>query len=351
MRTVRRIAAFLIGFVFFIAGILKLMDPVGAGLVVESYYKFMKLLFMMPSAKYVAVALAFAETVTGAALMTGVWKRLVGIVSGAFLGFFTLISLVLFIANPDMDCGCFGEAIHLTHAQTFFKNLVLLALWALSFIPLSCQEPARRIKYVSFWTAAVSVVLFMLWSVLSIPMIDFTKYAPGQDLLSNIEEEKIQEIPTLSLFDANGEYRNELVVDGNVLAVSVYDVDALGPKAWARIEDIFSRSSALGFKTVLLAAATASQLEAASPSPMVMSNSFFGDRKEYMTLNRSNGGLTYIADGQIVEKWASASMPDDDHLRWLLATDSTEAMMRTSNASHLRMQGFLLYVFAVLLLL
>ena len=35
----RRFCAFIIGLVFLLAGIFKLLDPVGAGLVVEEYYR------------------------------------------------------------------------------------------------------------------------------------------------------------------------------------------------------------------------------------------------------------------------------------------------------------------------
>ena len=43
MKAVKRICAFLIGLVLFVAGLVKLMDPVGAGLVVEEYFKFLHL--------------------------------------------------------------------------------------------------------------------------------------------------------------------------------------------------------------------------------------------------------------------------------------------------------------------
>ena len=35
----RRLCAFLIGVVFLLAGIFKLLDPVGAGLVMEGYFR------------------------------------------------------------------------------------------------------------------------------------------------------------------------------------------------------------------------------------------------------------------------------------------------------------------------
>ena len=56
---IRRLCAFIIGLVFLLAGIFKLLDPVGAGLVVEEYYRFLHLGFLMPTAKAVGVLLAW----------------------------------------------------------------------------------------------------------------------------------------------------------------------------------------------------------------------------------------------------------------------------------------------------
>ena len=148
MKNVRRLCAVLIGVVFFVAGLLKLMDPVGAGLVVTEYFKFLHLGFLEPAAKVVGIAMALLEAVLGAALIAGVWPKLTGIVSGIVLGAFTILTVVLWIANPPMDCGCFGEVVHLTHAQSLIKNLILCVLWVVAFVPLSKAPVPRRAKYV-----------------------------------------------------------------------------------------------------------------------------------------------------------------------------------------------------------
>ena len=70
-----------------------------------------------------------------------------------------------------------------------------------------------------------------------------------------------------------------------------------------------------------------------------------------MTFNRSNGGVTYVDGATIVRKWASRSLPDKDTLRWLAEADSTEALVDGEQKSRLRVQAFLLYAFAVMLLL
>ena len=114
----KRFCGFITGFVFFIGGILKLMDPAGTGLIMGEYMDFLHLKFLGFAAKPLGTAFALAETVIGTALITGVWRKTAGVAAMAFQGFFTLLTLALVIFNPQMDCGCFGEAIHLTHMQT-----------------------------------------------------------------------------------------------------------------------------------------------------------------------------------------------------------------------------------------
>ena len=121
----RRLCAFIIGLVFLLAGIFKLLDPVGASLVVEEYYRFLHLGFMLPTAKVVSVALALLEALLGAALISGVWRKTVTFVTTLLIILFTILTFFLAIFNPTMDCGCFGEVIHLSNLQTFLKNLIL----------------------------------------------------------------------------------------------------------------------------------------------------------------------------------------------------------------------------------
>ena len=179
MRVIRKISAVLIGFVFFLSGILKLMDPVGARLVVEEYLKFLQIPFLMGLSGLIGSGMALLEALLGAALITGVWRKVTAVVTGVMMLFFTVLTVLLYVRNPAMDCGCFGEIIHLTHLQSLVKNLILVALWALAFLPLSKQEQTRRVKFVSFPIVAVSVCVFMVYSARNIPLMDFTPFKPG----------------------------------------------------------------------------------------------------------------------------------------------------------------------------
>lgn len=343
MRVFRRICALLIGFVLFVAGILKLMDPVGAGLVVEEYFKFFHLGFLAPVSKLTGIAFAFVETALGAAVLTGVWSRIVRWVALGVLGFFTIITLILWIFNPPFDCGCFGQAVHLTHFQTLVKNLILLALWAGAFLPLDRVFEAGKIKYVSFGISVVSVILFAFYSLMAVPLLDFASLKPGAEVIDN------DGVSALSLVDANGEYRDSLAVTGNVLALSIYDPEIF--KGWDRLPEVMAEASAAGFETLVLVSGTAEDVESVTSDPVVLSCLYLADHRTLMTLNRSNGGCVWISDGIVVKKWSSRSYPKQDDLKSLAEIDPVEAVISANSPERLKMQGFLLYVFAVMLLL
>ena len=381
----RRFCGFIAGFIFYISGILKLLDPVGAGLVMDEYFSFLHLGFLGFSSKILGTAIAFAETILGAALITGVWRRSTGIAVLSMQGFFTFLTLLLVIFNPEMDCGCFGEAIHLTHMQTFLKNLGILALLAGNFIPLKGLGRPKGRKFVSFGIVAASTLAFTVYSWMYIPLVDFTAYATTAHLQAaekypaNEEDmyeavftyEKdgkqktfdLEHLPDstwtfvstqtvlkedfadtavpLSIYDDEGNYLDSLAAEGKVMVISVYDPD-IRQSRWEDLEAFAAEAEAAGFRTLIL---TADKGEGSHE------NTYKSDYKTLITLNRSNGGVTYISDGYIIRKWAGRAAPDKEELLSLQAEPVTETMIGHSSQSSLTFQAFLLYVFAVMLLL
>ena len=352
MKTTRRISGALVGLVFFIAGLLKLMDPVGTGLIVGEYLKFFHLDFLSFATTFFGEALALAETLTGAALITGFRPKIAAWASGILLGVFTAITLDLLIFNPSMSCGCFGEAIHLTHAQSFIKNVVLDLLWLLAFVPfVEANFPRpRKLKTVGFGIAAVSSVAFMVFFLFSIPALDFTPFSPGTDLARGYESIS-DNAPILSFSDARGEYDDSLALNGRLAVVSVYEPDRIDDDRWSAIGSFVRSSERSGMNALILVASAPELIAGQLPDPSLSEYCRFADRRTLMTLNRSNGGATMICDGQIVTKWAARALPDEDELARLSVAEAPVAVIEENAPRRNLVQGFLLYVFAVMLLL
>lgn len=386
----RRFCAFVLGAVFLISGILKFMDPVGSEFIMKSYFSFLHIGFMDFSAKFFGVAFALTEAVLGAALMSGVWRKVVGIAVVALTTFFTLLTLVLLIFNPVMDCGCFGEAIHLTHLQTFVKNVILCALCCGAFIPMRELDRPVKVKYVSFALTACSLVALLIYSLVALPLKDYTAFHPGAMLQAAADEQykdfsepefiyekdgvtqafSLDALPdsswnfvdsrirqddfaagtVLTLTDDAGEYCDSLATKGNVLVVSAYRKLSAG--RIEGIESLVADARAVGVTPIVLVPsddvlAAASEKHAALEDGLV----YYSDYKTLATLNRSNGGATWISDGQIVRKWSYTLRPSSEKLSAALAEDPTALALETQSKGSLALQSFLLYIFAVLLLL
>ena len=229
---IRRFCAILIGLVFLASGLLKLLDPVGTGLIVSEYFKFFHLGFLQGTAKALGMALSLVEAATGAALISGVFRKTTAVITSFLVVFFTIITLILWIAKPEMDCGCFGEAIHLSHGQTLLKNLVLLALAAIAFIPFQNFGVPRKGKYVAFFLAVPSLVFALCHNARHLPMIDFTEFAPGTELFASLDndyQEMDGKVPTF-IYERNGQRGS-------------FTLDALPDSTWTFVGvDTLSRS-------------------------------------------------------------------------------------------------------------
>lgn len=393
----KRFCGFVTGFVFFLSGIVKLLDPVGAGLVMDGYFDFLHLGFMAPASKFFGVAFALAETIIGTGLITGVWRKTVALSAIILQGFFTLLTLLLVIFNPEMDCGCFGEAIHLTHMQTFIKNIILCILLAAYFFPSSQLGENRKRKYASFALVTASVLAFTVYSLMYIPLIDFTDFKPAAALMAGegsggdsyesvfiyekdgerqsftidhlpdstwtfvdtetimIESEGNASV-NLSIRDAYGDYHDGIAAEGKIMIVSVYDIDRKAGR-WGQTAHFLSNAEKAGFTSLLLVRSTQEEFEEAvsclapQVAEVLRRHLYFSDYKELISMNRSNGGATFFCDGYLIRKWARRALPDMKNLEELVEADETEALIERSTNGDLTFQGFLLYVFAVMLLL
>ena len=377
----KRFCGFAVGFVFFISGLLKLVDPVGAGLVMKEYFKFLHLGFLEGLSLPAGVTFALAETIVGAGLITGVWRKIIAAAAVGLQSMFTILTLLLVIFKPEMDCGCFGEAIHLTHGETFIKNIILLSLLLIYFIPIKYLGQTRKKKYVSFALVSLSSIAFAIYSLMYIPMADFTDFRPGAVVNneSNMDEASfeatfvyskdgkeerfsLENLPDstwtfvradtypvtedgqgsarISIYDNAGNYADSLITKGKVMIVSLYKGN-LSEKDIRTIREFLDNAKTAGFSPILLTSGVETHgLE-----------SYNCDYKTLITLNRSNGGATYLEDGYIIRKWAERTLPAPEELAMISDEDPTDTFIGRDTRTSLAFQGFLLYVFAVMLLL
>lgn len=398
----QKVAAALVGTTLFVSGSFKLMDPVGTGLVVDEYWKLFHLGFMAPTSQVFGLVLSLAETLLGVALVTGIFRKTVRVTAASLVGFFTLVTLVLLLVNPSMDCGCFGEWIHLSHTVSFLKNLVLLALCAVFLFP-RIEAPSRRPRYVAAGLIAAAVLFGTVWSIRYIPVNDYTEFAPGVELaaaqlfdgeaveptylytrdgeersfsLSEIEEAEDsgwtfvdvdpsvtpsaapqEQVVSLPFLDRNDRPADELAAEGAVMIVSVYDTPRMKEKQWKGTASFLRDAAGAGFRPMLLVEAPLQELDmqltglSAEDRTLLQSCSYQADRRKLLALNRDNGGASYFAAGMLVRKWARRDLPDKNKLDSVLRESPVEYMMVSSTQGRVALHGYFLYALAIALLL
>lgn len=379
----RRFVAILLGIFLLGTGLLKLMDPVGTMLIVTEYFKFFHLAFLIPTARVLGIILSLVECFLGVALITGIARKVTAWATYGIMGFFTLVTFILWLANPEMDCGCFGEAFHLTHLQSLLKNVAMLLLAVFAFTPMRSLSSPRTRRQVAAWLGWASVIAAMVYCNLHIPLADFTAFAPGAELFASQNAESAfpeeshrsafvyekdgrqesftldrlpdstwtfvkvdtlyrnnpgKENPILSFRDAGGEYQDELAVKGRVVVFSVYEPSKA---PWEKLRERFQAVQASGALPLLLVTALPAET-ALQGIP-----AYIADYKTLITLNRDNGGATYFDEGELLAKWGVRDFPKDIHAT--LTEDPVVLSSHFTTKRRIQAQGFCLYLGAILI--
>ncbi len=120
----------LLGVVFVVSGFVKAVDPVGLSYKIEEYLRMFQLSGWSVFSVSFAVLLCAAEMTLGLLLLLRLWRRVTAVAVTSFMVGFTILTYWIY-TDPYggiNECGCFGEAIHLSNGATFAKNMVLLVV-------------------------------------------------------------------------------------------------------------------------------------------------------------------------------------------------------------------------------
>ena len=164
--------------------------------------------------------------------------------------------------------------------------------------------------------------------------------------------------PELAFRDADGNYRDSLAAQGNVIVISVTNPSSVSGKRWRNVAETGASAVEAGFRFILLASSSMDKLSGSisasgisgEQADFLLRNAYISDYKTLVSLNRSNGGAVYFNDGNLIEKWSGASLPDLKDLKRRIRQDSTEVMLKSDSRGRLNFQAFMLYSISLLLL-
>ncbi|MCX6325367.1 MAG: DoxX family protein [Bacteroidia bacterium] len=199
----------IIGLVFIFSGIVKAIDPLGSAYKFHDYFQAFNIGFLNSLSLFLAILLCTAEFIAGFSVLTG-FRQKTGIwVVLLLMIIFTPLTFILALTNPVSDCGCFGDAIHLTNWQTFGKNIILIAL------AIVLYAGRKQVKYLfstfTEWvviaSAIVLFILFSLYNLRYLPVLDFLPYKTGVKITDKMvvpEGVQVDEFQTTFIYEKDG---------------------------------------------------------------------------------------------------------------------------------------------------
>jgi hypothetical protein len=360
MKILTTLSRIIIGFVFIFSGIVKAIDPLGFAYKFHDYFNAFHLGFLNNLSLPLAIFMCTAEFISGFAVLTGfrykpgIWGIII------LLAIFTPLTFILALTNPVSDCGCFGDAIHLTNWQTFGKNVILCAL--LVIIYTGRKKMKDRLNRVSEWIiifiATLLLIMFCLVNLRYLPVIDFLPYKTGVKIADKMgipEGAPADIYNTTFIYEKNGikkefslhdypgndstwkfvSQKSVLVKKGYVPPIHDFLISSING------EDITEKILSYKGYSVLMISKKLSEAKQKYLSEgfklgnicttkdinfYILTSSGTDEIKRYengltfcsadettlKTMMRSNPGYILIKDGTILGKWSWANVPEED---------------------------------------
>ena len=219
LKMIVNLCRIIVAVTFIFSGFVKAIDPIGTQYKLQDYLGSIGMAGILPNWTLLAVAvfLAAIEFCIGIFLLFAIQRRLISKLTVAFMAFMTMVTVWIVVADPVKDCGCFGDALHLTNTETLIKNIVLLVCsLAIMYRPLAMF---RFVSKSNQWIVTNYTIVFILvssgLSLYYLPIFDFRPYHIGVNIPRGMEIPKGAKLPqfkTTFIMEKNGQ-RKEFALD------------------------------------------------------------------------------------------------------------------------------------------
>ena len=169
MKYILSFARLIVGNLFIFSGVVKANDPLGFSYKLEEYFvEFgMDWPWLQDLLVPLAAGLCIIEIILGVAVLVGYRMKAVSWALLLMIVFFTILTGASAIFEIVRSCGCFGDAIPLTPWQSFYKDLILLALILVIFLKRASIQPSGKTQNWLIVSILSIVILAVLANMLS----------------------------------------------------------------------------------------------------------------------------------------------------------------------------------------
>ena len=383
LKMIVNLCRIIVAVTFIFSGFVKAIDPIGTQYKLQDYLGAIGMAGILPNWTLLAVAvfLAAIEFCIGIFLLFAIQRRLISKLTVAFMAFMTMVTVWIVMADPVKDCGCFGDALHLTNTETLIKNIVLLVC-SLTIM----YRPLAMFRFVSKsnqWIVTNYTIVFILvssgLSLYYLPIFDFRPYHIGVNIPRGMEIPKGAKLPqfkTTFIMEKNGQ-RKEFTLDnypdaswkfidsktvqtseGYIPPIHDFSItdnktgldltnSVLGHKGYTflliaphletaddsnfgDIDRLYEYAQSYDIPFYCLTASTTKAIKrwidlTGAEYPFCIT-----DEAVLKTIIRSNPGLLLLKDGTIINKWSHNNLPNEAKLSRPISQSSLGKMPKDS---------------------
>jgi len=383
LKMIVNLCRIIVAVTFIFSGFVKAIDPIGTQYKLHDYLGAIGMAGILPNWTLLAVAvfLAAIEFCIGIFLLFAIQRRLISKLTVAFMAFMTMVTVWIVVADPVKDCGCFGDALHLTNTETLIKNIVLLVCsLAIMYRPLAMF---RFVSKSNQWIVTNYTIVFILvssgLSLYYLPIFDFRPYHIGVNIPRGMEIPKGAKLPqfkTTFIMEKNGQ-RKEFTLDNypdaswkfidsktvqtsegyippihdfsitdnktgldltnSVLSHKGYTFLLIAPHLetaddsnFGDIDRLYEYAQSYDIPFYCLTASTTKAIKrwvdlTGAEYPFCIT-----DEAVLKTIIRSNPGLLLLKDGTIINKWSHNNLPNEAKLSRPISQSSLGKMPKDS---------------------
>lgn len=307
------------GLTFLASSLAKANDPLGMTILLQDYLGLMGIHTAYASVPVTAVAvlLALIEAALGIGLLIGCCRRRTTMAMLIFMTPMLLITGYNAATGAVPECGCFGSALHMTNGQSFMKNIVLTAIAVLLWRRCGTmyQLPGRQVRA---WVANIVVVLVAvlgIWSWRHLPIVDFTPYKTGTDVMAammgeyDVVDGKSVEVaaPTIkdfALTDAEGNDLTDdiIMAEREVTLITIPSEKRADTGNSDRLNSLWDEACDKDRPFYIVMAEDKAAAEHFKDRTGLNCPVLFASQEMLQTIVRANPGIVKIKDGIIKEK-------------------------------------------------
>jgi uncharacterized membrane protein YphA (DoxX/SURF4 family) len=343
-----------VGILFIISGLIKLNDPLGFSYKLDEYFSepVFNMPFFVPYTLAFALFLVILEVVLGVMLLIGyktkwtIWSLLLLVVLFSFLTFYSAYFDVV------KDCGCFGDALHLTPWQSFSKDLILLFFILILFYNQKYIKPlfSKNIQNLLVLTSIALSAIMGYWVINHLPLKDFRPYQVGTNIRKSMEipdsapksviemifiykvngvDKEFTEKDLMSL-PAGAEFvdrKDKIIVQGYVppihdfkltldgedqtesvlskeksLLIVAYDLEKANVSGLQKINELHKKATAKGYYVAILTGSTTDVISNVKKQYNFNFDCLFCDATALKTVERANPSFVVLNYGTVTQK-------------------------------------------------